>query len=166
MKEQFRPALSVQYQPLHFWVLYTLICYLGYQFHFYLKTTQQEWSFDLSLFNDWVITLIQHPIDITDAYVNAFTLLMILYVFIWHSISRRKVLIINYHNIYWSIGKFRISQTFQLNLDTKIQYIQIPPHEPTIHLIRLKNQHQEFTINLEQFESRDREEIQQRLQIL
>ena len=95
MKEQFRPALSVQYQPLHFWVLYTLICYLSYQFHFYLKTTQQEWSFDLSLFNDWVIALIQHPIDITDAYVNAFTLLMILYVFIWHSISRRKVLIIN-----------------------------------------------------------------------
>lgn len=166
MKDRFRVTPSVQYQPLRFWVLYILICYLTYQFHFYLKTTQQHWSFDLMLFNEWLISLIHHPIDTTDAYVNIFTLIMMGYVLVWHWIGHRKVLIINYHNIYWSIGKFRISQTFQLNLDTKIQYIQIPPHEPTIHLIRLKNQHQEFTINLEQFESRDREEIQQRLQIL
>ncbi|WP_216934801.1 hypothetical protein [Acinetobacter sp. BY484] len=99
MKDRFRAIPSVQYQPLRFWVLYVLIYYLTYQFHFYLKTTQQHWSFNLMLFNEGLISPIHHPIETTDAYGNIFTLVMIGYVLVRHWIGHRKVLMINPHTI-------------------------------------------------------------------
>ena len=161
MKYQFHSISSIQFQPLLFWVLYTFLIYANFQFHFYLNSTQQKWSFNLSLLAEWCLAFIQQPIQITDPYVNVFTLIMITYIFMWRWISRRKFLVIEDNKIFWRIGKFRIGKVlnFQNNLD--IQYLRIPPHEPSIHLFRLKSKHQEFTINLAHFNSNDHDEIRQ-----
>lgn len=166
MKYQFRPISSIQFQPLLFWVLYTFLMYISFQFNFYLKNTHQNGSFDLSHLAEWCMAFLKHPIQITDTYVNIFTLAMLGYVFLRNWISRKKILIIEDNKIFWRIRQLKLGQRFQLASDTDIQHIQIPPIQPSIHFIRLKNQHQEFTIHLAQFQLSDHEKIQQCLQLL
>lgn len=140
------------------------ICHFSIQILFKKKHTNE--SFDLSLFIEWGIALIKNPLQITDTYVNIFTLFMIGFLFLYHWISRRKILVIEDNKISWRIRQLKLGQSFQLASDTDIQHIQIPPIQPSIHFIRLKTQHQEFTIHLAQFQPSDHEKIQQCLQLL
>jgi hypothetical protein len=161
MTYQFRPISSIQFQPLLFWVLYTFLIYVSFQFNFYLKNTHQNSSFDLSHLAKWCMAFLKHPIQITDTYVNIFTLAMLGYVFLRNWISRKKILIIEDNKIFWRISKVRIGKVLNLQNDLDIQYIQIPLHEPSIHLFRLKSKDQEFTINLALFNVNDHDEIRQ-----
>lgn len=68
--------------------------------------------------------------------------------------------------IYWSLGYMKIGQIFPLNARTKIQYILIPPHNPDIHLFKLKTDQQEFNINMSEFSAEDQKTIHMLLKSL
>ncbi|MCO8068776.1 hypothetical protein NI459_14230 [Acinetobacter schindleri] len=60
----------------------------------------------------------------------------------------------------------KIGQIFPLNAYTEIHYILIPPHNPDIHLLKLKTGQEEFDINMSQFSAEDQQTIQMVLKSL
>ena len=83
-----------------------------------------------------------------------------------YGISKFKKLEIDADQIYWSLGHMKIGQIFPLNAYTEIHYILIPPHNPDIHLLKLKTGQEEFDINMSQFSAEDQQTIQMVLKSL
>ncbi|ENV11807.1 hypothetical protein F965_03299 [Acinetobacter schindleri NIPH 900] len=83
-----------------------------------------------------------------------------------YGISKFKKLEIDADQIYWSLGHMKIGQIFPLNAYTEIQCILIPPHNPDIHLFKLKTGQEEFDINMSEFSAEDQRTIQMLLKSL
>jgi hypothetical protein len=145
---------------------YILISYLLFQFSYYLRITDQDWNFKLAILSHWFSAVFYQPAQYTDYYISIFTLIMITAYLAVYGISKFKRLEIDTDQIYWSLGNIKISHAFPLDADTEIQHILIPPHNPDIHLFKLKTGQEEFNINMSEFSAEDQQTIHMLLKSL